>query len=311
MNTSAFSVVIVSDYAPRQDKGWNDLRKMMSALVAQDRGEAVEFIYVERPEVAGDMPADLRTLLPRFRTVTDDAPTSYGLRNAGVRAATTPWVAMLDADCTPGDGWLQAVIAIIRDNPKATVISGRTAYPGKSILERTLALLSRAYVDRGLAGRTGFIAAHQCVFQRDAYLGCPLPIDAGVYSALIQSEKMLRDGRLLWFEPALNCVHDYEGWPMEHDIRRNTGHCTVLVRRLDPTMPYAWLTNLGPVAIPAIVVGKTWRSWMDCLRCGKYYDLAWFQLPFAFAVAVWVNLLEIGGMWTAYQGRPITNTAYR
>jgi len=311
MDQHAFSLVIVSDYAPGRSKGWQDLRKMMSALAAQDQGEAVEFIYVEHPDVARGFPEDLKAVLPRFRMVLESSPTSYGLRNAGVRAAATPWVAMLDADCLPGPGWLQRVARSIRANQSAAVISGRTRYPGLGLMERILALLARSYPDRGKAGRTEFIAAHQCVFQREAYLQCPLPTGAGVYSARVQSEMMLRRGKVLWFDPLLECIHDYEGWSMERDIRRNTGHCTVLVRQHDPSLPYSWLVRLGPAAIPAIVVGKTWLSWMDCLRCAPHYGVSWWQLPLALAVSVWVHLLEIEGMWKAFRGLPITDTAYR
>ena len=136
MDPHSFSLVTVSDYAPGESKGWHDLRKLMSALAAQDRGEAVEVIYVEHPDLAGDFPEDLKAILPRFRMVLESSPTSYGLRNAGVRAAATPWVAMLDADCLPGPGWLQRVARSIRANQSAAVISGRTRYPGLGLMER-------------------------------------------------------------------------------------------------------------------------------------------------------------------------------
>jgi hypothetical protein len=308
----AFSLVIVSDYASSESKGWEDLRKMLTALAAQDRGEATEFIYVEHPDTARELPESLKAVLPRFRVVLDASPNSYGRRNAGVRAATTPWVAMLDADCLPGPGWLQEVSRIVRTEPSPAVVSGRTRYPGSGLMERILALVSRSYVDRGAAaGPTGFIAAHQCVFRRDLYLACPLPTEAGVYSARMQSEIMLRRHERLWFDPALECTHDFEGWPMERDIRRNTGHCTVLVRQLDPGLPYGWLVRLGAAAIPVIVAGKIWLAWMDCVRCAPYYGVARSYLPLALAVAVWVHLLEIGGMWRAFRGLPITDTAYR
>ena len=122
---------------------------------------------------------------------------------------------------------------------------------------------------------------------------------------------MRRRGKALWFDPSLECVHDYEGWSMERDIRRNTGHCTVLVRQYDPSLPYAWLIRWGPAAIPAIVAGKIWLNWKDCLRCAPYYGVSWWQLPLALAVSVWVHVLEIGGMWKAFRNRSITATAYR
>ena len=311
MDEHAFSVVIVSDHAPAKSDAWDGLREMMSALAAQDAGEALEFIYVMQPEEAAVFPADLRAVLPRLRIVIDASPTSYDLRNEGVRAATTPWVAMLDADCVPGPGWLEHVARLVRSHPVAAVISGRTLYPGKGLMDRILSLLSRSYVDRGKAGPTAFIAAHQCVFKRALYLECPLPTGAGVYSARVQSEIMLRRRLQLWFDPDLRCTHEFEGWPMERDIRRNTGHCTVLVRQFDPSLPYAWLVRAGSAAIPAIIIGKIWLNWLDCFRCARYYGVTRMQVPLAMAVAVWVHLLEIEGMWRAFHGLPITDTAYR
>lgn len=311
MDQHAFSVVTISDYAPGQAKGWQDLRKTLTALAAQDQGEAVEFIFVEHPDFARDFPEDLRALLPRFRMVTDSSPNSYGLRNAGVRAATTPWVALLDADCLPGLGWLQHVSRTIRANSSAAAISGRTDYPGRAPIVRILALLSRSYLDQGKEGPTGFIATNQCVFRREAYLEYPLPTAAGLYSARIQSDTMLRRHELLWFDPSLACTHDFEGWPMERDVRRNTGHCTVHVRRYDPSVPYGWLIRLGPAAIPAIIAGKIWLNWLDCFRCAPHYGVSWLQLPLALGVSVWVHFLEVDGMMKAFRGLPITDTAYR
>ena len=311
MNPDAFSLVIVSDYSPGKSKGWQDLRKLLCALAAQDQGEAEEFIYVEHPDTAKQFPEDLRLILPRFRMVLESSTNSYGLRNAGVRAAATSWVAMLDADCLSGPGWLQRVALSIRGNSSAAAISGRTRYPGTGVMERICALLSRSYLDRGDAGPTQFISAHHCVFKREAFLECPLPTVAGVYAARVQSEALARSGRVLWFDPSLECVHDYEGWKMERDIRRNTGHCTVLIRRFDATLPYAWLVRLGPMAIPIIVAGKVWLNWLDCFRCARYYGVRWHSVPIALAVSMCLHVLEIEGMWKAFRSIPITETSYR
>jgi hypothetical protein len=98
---------------------------------------------------------------------------------------------------------------------------------------------------------------------------------------------------------------------MERDIRRNTGHCTVLIRQRDPSLPYGWLVRLGVLAIPAIVAGKIWLNWKDCLRCARHYGVTWAELPLALAASVGLHVLEIEGMWKAFRGRPITESAYR
>ena len=46
----------------------------------------------------------------------------------------------------------------------------------------------------------------------------------------------------------------------------------------------------------SIIASRTVDSWWDCMRAGRHYGLRWFELPAAFAIAVVVHLLEIGGM---------------
>jgi len=70
--------------------------------------------------------------------------------------------------------------------------------------------------------------------------------------------------------------------------------------QLNPRVPYAWLLRLGPLSIPLFIASRTLDSWWDCLRAGRYYGLRWFEMPAAFAIAIYVHLLEIGGMRAAF-----------
>ena len=121
----------------------------------------------------------------------------------------------------------------------------------------------------------------------------------------------MRAGCQLWFEPSIRVVHNFEGWPMESDIRHNTGYGTIIARLHDPFMPQAWLTHLGVGSIPVFVGGKIFDSWRDCVRCASAFRVKWFQIPLALLCSVVVHLMEIPGMWQALRRRAIIDSSYR
>ena len=202
-------------------------------------------------------------------------------------------------------------MAAFQEFPDASVVSGRTTYEGTGAGERILALLSRSYLDPGRAGATQFISNNNAGWKRSAFLANPLPGDAGPFAARLQSEAVLRGGGRLWFDPKIHTIHEFEGWRMEADIRRNAGYGTVITRIRDRRMPQAWLVDLGRWSIALIVLGKTWNCWRDCVRCWRAYGLRRYELPLALAVAPIVIALEIPGMWAAFANRELSATAYR
>jgi hypothetical protein len=307
----AVSVVVVSDYAGTGADPWKDVRQTLAALAAQDLGEPFECLVVESSAEGATAPTDLEPLLPGVRLVTDPGRGSYALKNAGARAATADLVAILDADCTPRPDWLRVGLAALRADPTAIAVSGRTTYAGRGVGERALAVLSRAYLDPGAAGPTQFISNNNAIVRRADYLAHPLPTDGGPFASRIQSEAMRRRGARFRFEPGMVVVHEFEGWAMERDIRRNIGYGTIRIRQLDPKMPWAWMARLGVASIPLFVAARTVDSWWDALRAGRHYGLRWYEQPVAFALAIVVHVLEIAGMRQAFRDEPITTTAYR
>lgn len=135
--------------------------------------------------------------------------------------------------------------------------------------------------------------------------------DEDLIASRIRSEAFLCDGAALLFDPALVVVHDFEGWPMERNIRRNHGYSTVVTRLSDARLPYAGLIRAGVLAIPLIVIGKTLDSTRDCSRCFLQYNVKLYELPLALGVTVVMHVLEVPGMLAAYCGQAIGATAYR
>ncbi len=305
------TVVIVSDYSSGVDKSWHDMRAALRAWAQQDFDRPADFVLAESAAYEGKLPSDLFDILPKLRVEFSAARTSYGLKNHGVRAAQTPLVAIVDADCIPNESWLTRLMAAFERYPDAAAVSGRTIYPGRSTVERMLALLSRSYLDPGGRGSTRFISGNAAGFKREVFLKHALPEDHGAFASRLQSEAMLRAGANFRFEPGMVVVHDFLGWLMERDIRRNIGYGTIRTRLHDSRLPYAWLTRLGVLSVPLITSAKTFDSWRDCLRCSSNYGVRWFELPATFVLAVVVNLLEVPGMLDAFRGRVVVETEYR
>ncbi|THJ19617.1 MAG: glycosyltransferase [Nitrospira sp. CG24D] len=305
------SVIVASDYAAGEAKSWEDLRRALRAWAEQEGLPADEFILVESARFEGRIPNDVLGLVSNLKVLHVDAESSYELKNRAVEAASGDWVAIVDADCIPSRSWLRVLRAAIAEHPDAAAVSARTLYPGRSRLERILGLLSRSYLDPGRPGRTRFISGNAAAFRRDIYRRHPLPAGLGAFASRIQSEAFLREGARLWFEPELVVVHDFEGWPMERDLRRNHGYSTVITRVRDARLPYARLIRVGVPAIPLIVIGKTVDSIRDCFRCFRQYNVKLYELPLALALTVVTHVLEIPGMWQAFRRKSIQATQFR
>jgi hypothetical protein len=309
--SASLSVIVVSDYAAGEEKSWEDLRRALKAWAEQQGAPAEQFILVESSRLEGRIPNDVLGMVSNMNVLYIDAESSYELKNRAVEAAAGDWVAIVDADCVPSRSWLHVLRAAIAAHPDAAAVSAKTLYPGRSRLERILGLLSRSYLDPGRAGYTRFVSGNAAAFRRDLYLRHPLPAGLGAFASRIQSEAFLRDGARLWFEPELVVVHDFEGWSMERDIRRNHGYSTVITRLRDARLPYARLIRVGVPAIPLIVIGKTVDSIRDCFRCFRQYHIKLHELPLALGLTVVTHVLEIPGMMAAYRGQAIGATAYR
>jgi hypothetical protein len=295
----AASVIVVSDYGSWNEDGWNDLRGTLRIVADQSADTGAEVFLIDSRPAGQTMPDDVPALVPGMRIIGPSSKTAQELLNEAVHAARSDVVVLLDGDCTPSPGWLRAAIAAMRRWPDAAAVSGRTVYPDTSFAFRVLGLLSRSYLDPGRPGPTRFVSNYNAALRRDALLAHPLASMRRAMAARLQTEAIRIGGGGLYFEPAMRVTHRFEGWEMERRIRHNVGYRTVRVRVLEPRIPHAWMLRLGPLALPALIAARTADSWWDCLRVGRHYGVRWFEMPSALAIAVYVHLLEVGGMSTA------------
>lgn len=311
MATPVLSVVVVSDYAAGEALASDGLHSTLSALARQRHAADVEVIVCEDDRLARALPPDVLDLCPGARLLSVPATGSYALKNAGVRAARAPIVAILDADCRPLPGWTDALLEAFGREPAIDAVSGRTDYGGATAVQRIFALLTRAYLDPGRRSATRFVSNNNAAWRRPTLVAHPLPEHLGPFAARAQSEAARRAGARFGFEPGMRAVHAFEGISMELDIRRNIGFGTIATRLADRALPYAWLTCAGRVSIPLFVAGKCVATWGDCLRAFRAYRVRLYELPVALALAPVVHAIEATGMWAAFAGRPLGRTAYR
>lgn len=306
----AVSVVLVSDYASGESAAAESLAKTLGALALQDFGEPVEILLVESEALAGRWPEAVLGRLPSLRLVLSASLESFGLKNAGVAAASADLVALLDADCVPDPGWLRQLVSALRSSG-AAVASGRTAYEGHALVERVLGLLSRSYLDRGGTTDTSYMANNNCIAARSVLVRHPFPTSLGPFSSVLHAATIQRVGGRLLFAPSARVLHAFAGWRMERDIRRNAGFAAINIRRVDHALPYGWLARLGYLSIPAFVAGRTLKNLWQALRFGRHYGVRWYQLPLVLLFAPLVNALEVPGMIAAFRGTGVGATAYR
>lgn len=308
----AVSVMVVSDYRGGEDKSWDDLRATLAALARQDFGEPVEYLLLENKDDAAEMPEDVPRALPGVRVITSDSTGSYGMKNEGVRAAGADIVGVLDADCVPEPGWVRAGVEALRARPDALAVSGRTTYPGRSTLERSLGLLSRSYVDRGNAGPVRLLSTNNMMVRRKVFCADPLPGDAGAFAYRLVTERLQRNGGKLYFEPRMKVVHDFEGWPMERDMRRQVGWTSIRIRQLDPSLPGAGVVRaLGPASLPLFWAYRMAESTGHSFRLPRHFGLGWYHVPMLLGLAAVVHALELPGMMRALKQQAGGPTVYR
>lgn len=305
------SIILVSDYKPGEEKSWQDFRKALRALAQQDFAGDVELLLIEEARYADQIPPDLTEIVPGLKIITAREGNSYALANIGVAEATADNVILLDADCVPVAGWLAGFLAAMARYPDAAVVSGMTRYPGATLNERCLSLLSRSYVDPGGRGYTARISNNNAGYRREVFLRHPLPTDVGVYASRLQAHAIRRAGWKLAFEPEMAVIHDYEGWTMERDIRRSMAHGLVVVRQRDPDIAFSWIVRLGIAGIPLFVAGRLLLSFWKCLTVAGNYGVKPWQVPVALALAVRVHLMEVSGLVKAHRGEAVSDTAYR
>lgn len=300
----AVSIVVVSDYGTSDHEAVADLTRTLKALGKQKYTVDHEVLLVEESGQADRIRQQLAEFEGEFTMVAAGGTSSYDLKNAGANAARGDVIVLLDGDCAPHEDWFTHMWRALRDHPEADVVSGRTLYQDKGVIGRIMALLDRTYIEASRPGKVSYISNNNAAFRRDVLLRHPLGNELGPFGSRAHSEAILRDGGMLHFEPGMAVDHAFGGFAMARGVRAGQGFAIVRLRQLDPTVNHRWIATWGLAAIPFAVGLWTLDSWRRALLYRRRYDVAVYQLPIAFGLAVALHLMEIPGMIAALRRRP-------
>lgn len=132
-------------------------------------------------------------------------------RNRGAEASSGDPIVFLDADCTPGDGWLAAILAA-HDRGAAVVGGSLDLPPGLSPTARCDYYCGWYLVHSGRPA--GYVPHHpppNLSVRRDLFLATSRFTEEQPFSYTneerIWQSELQRDGHRIWFEPAARVFH--------------------------------------------------------------------------------------------------------
>ncbi len=287
----AVCVIVVSDCERDAQRSWRAERSLLEALARQDLGEPFDVILVENERYRHQIPPDLPTLCPRLRIVFSAERQSASLKNIGACQTNAELVAVLDADCLPNEAWLRVLVAVLRERPDVSAVSGRTHYGAETSYRRALSLVDRSFDDLGRPGFTPRVSTNAALYRRSLLTRFPYPTSATPFgSAMLRMHAMARAGDVrFFFEPAAVVQHALGGWGSIRDFRRHIGYIDMMG---DPRLR----------SIPSLLWQRLSFHGRDCLRLGPTY-LRWYDWPLAAAFLAATPVLQVPGMLDAWRGR--------
>ena len=149
------------------------------------------------------------------------------------------------------------------------------------------------------------------IVRRRVFCADPLPHEAGPFAHRLMTERLLCQGGSLYFEPTMRAVHDFEGWSMERDLRRQVGWTSIRIRQLDADIPGASVVRLlGPASVPMLYAHRVMESAGKCFLLPRHFGLRWRHVPLLLGLAVLVHSFEMPGTLRALRGREAGPTDY-
>ena len=187
---------------------FNDLARLercLAALVSQDL-TGTEIVVADNASPVDMDP--IKAAYPQVRVVTQPERGAAAARNKGVAATSAPWLAFLDADCVPSDGWLARVRQIAQGDPN--VVSGgrikvfdETPPPrsGAEAFETVFAFDQERYIREDGFSVTANLVAARAVFEATG------PMVVGLSEDVDWCRRAVATGAILRYDPALVVAH--------------------------------------------------------------------------------------------------------
>ncbi|MDQ3818487.1 MAG: glycosyltransferase family 2 protein [Acidobacteriota bacterium] len=260
--------------------------------------ELIERVIVLDREVAAADANEVCRRYPSVKILSSLVSNYFAAKNVGVAAATCDFVALLDSDCVPAPGWLEALMAAFSSG--AAAVGGRSTYKDDSLYARTFSVphFSYALAERG--GLASGFNIHNVAFRRELLLSHPFDArirrDGGCYLLFHQ---LRAEGARVAHEPRALVWHGMDfrglGFARKHFNRGRDG---VAVYQLDERAVLRGtrvLRRFGAVALVAITGRRIIVDWLRMMRHRRQIGIPLLALPYFCAVAVVTRCIELAG----------------
>ncbi|TIT03564.1 MAG: glycosyltransferase family 2 protein [Mesorhizobium sp.] len=233
------SLIIVSDYLTSD--GDAELRRSLCAYAQDTRGVPAEIVIMlpgdpgsegghaskngHASAIEAELAGKAAYLCPSVIVATHDSDESSQLKDAALSYCRHDLVAVVEADCLPGPGWLAALYETVEKNPKLDAVSGRTSYGEESMMKRVMSLLDRGFIERrNTLGQIIHASNNGALYRQSVLERYRFEADHGPFvSSHLRQHAMLRDGVAMELAAQAVSIHAYEGLGFIWDVRRNKG----------------------------------------------------------------------------------------
>ncbi|MEM1278334.1 MAG: glycosyltransferase [Pseudomonadota bacterium] len=223
------SLVIVSDFEAGE-KTWADEILCVEAFLSDRSALPAEVIIVESSADGHEAPAppELMALSNRLRIVYAPYEESARLKDHAVPLAQHDCIAVVEADCLPGPGWLAHLYKRMEAPDRPDIVSGRTAYPEDTPLQRVMTLLDRGFAEIPVAPDFAHVSNNGALYRKEVLERFPYPeetrADMNPFVSAERRQHMFLDaGVKTAFAVEAVCYHAFGGWDFIKDVRRNKG----------------------------------------------------------------------------------------
>lgn len=278
------------------------LREVLRALRAQTYpAEETETIVVFEEERA-ELFEPLARAHPWAKFVPMRDANYFPMKSHGLRFASGPIIAFLDADCLPSADWVRRIVETIEGG--ADVAVGRTAYPPGKSFAHTFDVFDFGYVRTDAAGEANCFYANNVALRREVILAHGFDPRVGRSGGChLLSGQLKARGYKFVYDPAQSVVHDFGvNRGLKFALERiRVGYDAVNLCRLDDEgvlaeQKFAGLKVLSPFVICAARVASDFRR---VTRRRRELGIAPLAVPYFCAASFVMRGIEVvGGLVT-------------
>ncbi|UVK41471.1 glycosyltransferase [Mesorhizobium sp. AR10] len=287
---------MVSDYLTAD--GDDELRRSLRAYAQDERGVPGEIvIMLPRGHTSGieaDLSGKAAFLCPLVIVATHDSDESSQLKDAALAHCRYDLVAVVEADCLPRPGWLEALHETFEKNPKLDAVSGRTSYGEETMMKRVMSLLDRGFIERrNRHGQVIHASNNGALYRRPVLERYRFEANHGPFvSSHLRQHAMLRDGVAMEVATGAVSIHAYEGLGFIWDVRRNKGYqfARMLLRRKN---------HLSRIGLAVRAVATSFKENRQTAQAVGKDFCRWTDWPLFWAMMLLVRIPEFSGALAA------------